>query len=243
MSDPVKESPEGIISGNILQSVDDKTRAALQELIDALTSGNQQRLDSALVALGAQQQSELYKKVGEMARSLHDAMDDFKRSLVTGGTTMASITLPDAAAKLEEVITHTYDAAQKTLACAEKQGEMIDLEDKSIMDLARILRNQTLSYEEFRGQVADYLSAQQERAIHMRTLSSQILMAQEFQDLTGQALKKVIKLVSGMESRLISLVLLFGGGQAEPAAAAAPEAKPKTMDQDDVDAVLSSFGF
>ena len=77
----------------------------------------------------------------------------------------------------------------------------------------------------------------------MRALSSQILLAQEFQDLTGQALRKVIKLVGGLEGRLISLVTLFGAGHAEPSEPEqAPEEK-KAMAQDDVDAVLSSFGF
>lgn len=83
-------------------------------------------------------------------------------------------------------------------------------------------------------------------------------MAQGFQDLTGQIIRKVIALVSDLEEKLVELLRISGRPQDEQQAEEKPEAKTPSAHgpavpgvdkgdlvagQDDVDDLLSSLGF
>ena len=82
-------------------------------------------------------------------------------------------------------------------------------------------------------------------------------MAQDFQDLTGQMIRKVIKLVQEVETKLIEMLTMFGEGVSDNSArsppvsgieAEGPIMNPQTRSdvvngQDDVDDLLSSLGF
>lgn len=64
-------------------------------------------------------------------------------------------------------------------------------------------------------------------------------MAQSWQDLSGQRIKKVSTFIGSVESSLLELVRLTGalaGGEAPVAAA-------KVNSQDEADRLLSEFGF
>jgi chemotaxis protein CheZ len=70
---------------------------------------------------------------------------------------------------------------------------------------------------------------------------TEILTAQSFQDITGQTIKKVIKLVGDIEEELVRLITTFGvkidhGIKAEVLAT-------EKVSQADVDDLLKEFGF
>ena len=90
----------------------------------------------------------------------------------------------------------------------------------------------------------------------VHALMTDVLMAQDFQDLTGQVIRKVIDLVREVEDSLINMLTAFGVTSEQA------QAKPKVgenlvegpivnkeerddvvADQDDVDDLLSSLGF
>ena len=86
---------------------------------------------------------------------------------------------------------------------------------------------------------------------------TEILMAQDFQDLTGQIIKRVINLVNEVEKRLVEILTVFGAAQKEQKADKATVAsiEPEgpilnpheridaVSSQDEVDDLLSSLGF
>ena len=101
------------------------------------------------------------------------------------------------------------------------------------------------------------LKTTDKESVRMHDLMTDVLMAQDFQDLTGQVIRKVIDLVREVEDSLIGMLTAFGlssEGSSEPS-------KPKVgdnlvegpivnaaqrdvvADQDDVDDLLSSLGF
>jgi chemotaxis protein CheZ len=70
---------------------------------------------------------------------------------------------------------------------------------------------------------------------------TEILTTQSFQDLTGQTIKKVIKLVGEIEEELVRLIASFGvkieqGAKTE-------RITPEEVSQADVDDLLKDFGF
>jgi chemotaxis protein CheZ len=80
-------------------------------------------------------------------------------------------------------------------------------------------------------------------------LNSKVLMAQTFQDLTGQSIRKVIQLVQSLEKQLVELVKTFGDHmESTPAGPSASLDDPTgtstgKLAQDDADSVLKQFGF
>jgi chemotaxis protein CheZ len=81
-------------------------------------------------------------------------------------------------------------------------------------------------------------------------------MAQDFQDLTGQIIRRVITLVGEVEDRLVEILTVFGAEQSnkkETESKSGIEAEGPIIDandredavssQDDVDDLLASLGF
>ena len=93
--------------------------------------------------------------------------------------------------------------------------------------------------------------------VRMHALMTDVLMAQDFQDLTGQVIRKVIDLVREVEDSLINMLTAFGMSS-ETEEKAKPTVGENLVegpivnsegrddvvnDQDDVDDLLSSLGF
>ena len=121
--------------------------------------------------------------------------------------------------------------------------------------------------DEFRAlyrRMDEFLDRTQDRANGLESSLNSILMAQGYQDLTGQVIKKVIELVQQVEQSLVSLVRM--AGEVERLTGVATEAPPLmpstnsasapagpnvhgaanvdvVSDQDEVDELLSSLGF
>jgi chemotaxis protein CheZ len=92
----------------------------------------------------------------------------------------------------------------------------------------------------------------------MHALMTDVLMAQDFQDLTGQVIRKVIDLVREVEDSLINMLTAFGVTESEQKEKATLKTGENLVegpivntedrddvvaDQDDVDDLLSSLGF
>lgn len=226
----------------------------VQQLVAAFESGNSRGIEDALTKLGAE--SSLYRRVGQMTRQLHNSLQDFKQSLDPGSVTMNTTNLPDAADKLERVIQLTFEAANKTLSLAEHHATVLTKQRQSLTQLERISDEATTSKEDLRHAVQTFLEEQVAANSTCQQINCEILLAQEFQDLTGQALRKVITLVTGLELQMVELVKLFGLHEAPPTAShplkngktpdvgcvSRPEAAG-SVDQSEVDALLSDLGF
>jgi chemotaxis regulatin CheY-phosphate phosphatase CheZ len=70
---------------------------------------------------------------------------------------------------------------------------------------------------------------------------------QSFQDLTGQALKKIIAFIEGLEMQILQLVQKYrpvlGLNSSKPAPAPAAEPTVEAQNQDQVDSLLADLGF
>ena len=108
--------------------------------------------------------------------------------------------------------------------------------------------------------MGDFLEANETRVNSLQENLTNILMAQDYQDLTGQVIKRVMTLVQDVETSLVSLVKLAGNLEAVTGIDAGEESQKSTPaleemgifptkneefvdGQDDVDDLLSSLGF
>ncbi len=219
---------------------------ALQELVDALGKGDEGRIQELLNQLEIKSHSNVYERIGTMARELHRTLLEFNQSMSSENVTMHSTTLPDAVDKLEEVLKVTFQAADKTLNSVEEQNTILSSSYEALGEALETLKPDNIPDETVRTTLKEMLEAERERVERSLAINNEIMMTQEFQDLTGQALKKVIKLVQGMKDNISALIEIFGAEDLPPVQVAQESEQAldeNKLDQGDVDSVLKDCGF
>lgn len=211
-------------------SSDDPRYALFDDMVafmNAVASEDYETADCAIQNMMNKGQSDLFKQVGKVTRKLHDSIRSFKEALDPRLKDMASTDMPNAVDKLQFVIDKTEEAANKTMGIVEKY--ILDMDE-----LSGHIRNVT-GPEDSVKYIRDYKNRLEDDL-------TEILTTQSFQDLTGQTIKKVIVLVSDIETELVKLIATFGV-KIEPGAKAAEEITPEQVSQEGVDDLLKEFGF
>lgn len=231
-----------------------------QSLVECLQAGQDAEADQLIETLSqGGKNDELFIEVGRLTRELHDAINGFL--LDAHIADMTNVEIPDAKERLNYVITMTQQSADRTLNEVEKCLPFVEVMEQQSAALAEEwdkLRKRMLSKDEFKD-LSDQLSAfLQQTGADASTLHSslsEVLMAQDFQDLTGQIIRKVIALVQDVEQKLVKLVRITGNklddgkSDKQEAAKLAGPAIPgldqgdQVSGQDEVDDLLSSLGF
>ena len=157
--------------------------------------------------------------------------------------------LPDACERLAYVKQMTAQAANKVLGLvegAQDDAEQVRRQGSDLSEsLARMATSPELSLERARSMMklcAAYAATAASFAAREKGLHGEIMMAQDFQDLSGQVINKVLKMLERAEAPLNELV----GEVVAPAAAEqlqGVQTPDKALKQDDVDDLLASLGF
>ncbi|RJG05617.1 protein phosphatase CheZ [Noviherbaspirillum cavernae] len=198
----------------------------------------------------------MYERLGNIVRLLHDSLRElgYDRSL----SDVAS-QITDAQGRLEYIATLTEQAADKVLNAVDSGMPEQDELAKTAKDMDvrwTQLFEGKLSIEEFKRLAGD--SKQFAATVTAATDAEKarlldIMMAQDFQDITGQLIKKIVAITSAAERELAQL-LRDNAPPEVKAAMAAEQQKPvelmqgpatdgKAMAQDDVDSLLADLGF
>jgi len=192
--------------------------ADLQALFDTVAEQYQGQSGAApdekggadLAEMTSEQRDELYRRIGKVARQLHDALKELGCDSVVAEAAQA---VPDAKERLRFIAQKTEEAAIKVLNAAEiasplqKELESRFAALRSQWD--RLFANQ-LSPQEFKQLARDthaFLALAQENAHITSEQLMAIVMAQDFQDLTGQVIKKVIEIVGRIETELLAILI------------------------------------
>jgi len=197
---------------------------------------------------------EMLTRVGHMTRTLHESLRGLGFDQLVE---RASYDIPDARDRLDYVARMTEQAAQRVLGATELasplQQEIQDHASRLSADWQQAL-SQPFSEEAFRvlaARTVAELEQTQTAAADTRQHLMNIMMAQDFQDLTGQVIRKVTELAHGLEQQLLQLLVDY-----------APSEKKREVDtgllngpqinaigadvvatQEQVDDLLDSLGF
>lgn len=240
-------------------------------LLGQLQAGDTDAAALTIQRLGAPYERELFEELGRLTRELHDTLRSFREDSRLIEITRAEF--PDAKERLNYVITMTEQATHRTLSAVETGlpiAEALHSQSARFAETWAAFRGRQLSVVQFRELTREldaFLRSATEDTKRIGGLMSEIMMAQDFQDLTGQIIARVIRLVQEVEGNLVGLVRLSGerlapekmplsavGGSAKGASEeltgqgpSVPNTKDMGADvvanQDDVDALLSSLGF
>ncbi|ATG88830.1 protein phosphatase CheZ [Methylomonas koyamae] len=232
-----------------------------RELVTALEKGDEAVADEILDQVAGVRETQLFKEVGRLTRQLHDTMVSF--SVDSKITAMAEHEIPDAKERLHYVIAMTEQAANQTLTAVEDLLPVSDELSAQVNQLAgqwnRFL-DREMPFDEFKAMSADlsqYFNQSRQAMDKIQAGLNDILMAQGFQDITGQIIRRVIDLVQDLETSMVNLIKISSrkvGPSTQTADAhhelpgpVVPGVDDREGDvatsQVDVDDLLSSLGF
>jgi chemotaxis protein CheZ len=153
---------------------------------------------------------EMVSRIGKMTRALHEGLCalGFDKMIES-----AASSIPDTRDQLSYVIKMTEQAAERVLNAIDTAKP---IQDKLALDAGALSQRwETLfaaqpEVEEFKSLVAETREFLREVPDQTQATDSQlteIMMAQDFQDLTGQVIKKITGVVQEVESQLLALLL------------------------------------
>ncbi|MFY7865493.1 protein phosphatase CheZ [Roseateles sp.] len=163
--------------------------------------------------------------------------------------------LPDACERLAYVRSMTEEAATKVLGlvdAAQDDAEQVRRQGSDLSEtLCRMALAPDLTVDRARQMLklcAAYAANAASFASREKSLHTEIMMAQGFQDLSGQVINKVVGMLESVESPLEHLLAQFEPPKPEDSAPSAQglegvQTPDKALQQDDVDDLLASLGF
>jgi len=237
-----------------------------KQLVACLEEGDNASAGAILEAVSMKESIELFAEVGKLTRQLHDSLNSFQ--IDDRIKNLANDDIPDAQTRLTYVIEETEKAANTTMDAVEASmpiAEMLSERIEKVMPEWKKLMNRQIELGEFKVLCADLdelLEDGGKQSAKLTQLLTEVLMAQGYQDLTGQVIRRVIDLVKEVEDSLVNMLTMFGdrdlseqakpssqkvakfdGVEAEGPIIDADERDDVVSDQDDVDDLLSSLGF
>jgi chemotaxis protein CheZ len=157
------------------------------------------------------QQEAVFNRIGHMARTLHDTLGLLGYDNLLEKTVSA---LPDAKDRLAYVANLTEQAACRVLNATDIANPLISEMENGAQALGKrwdkVFANE-MGAAEFKSLAAEtraFLNEQlpqKTRATHAQL--TEIMMAQDFQDLTGQVIKKIVGLAQELESGLMNVLI------------------------------------
>ncbi|AIW13506.1 protein phosphatase CheZ [Vibrio tubiashii] len=232
-----------------------------KQLVEMLEAGQQQEADLLVKDIYQNDSNPMFQEIGELTRDLHESIKHF--SMDDRMSEIANDEIPDARDRLQYVIDKTEVAANKTMDAVDRCMPIADNLHEGLLQVRpqwNELMHGRIELAEFKAlchRIDDLLGEVEGDSSELRGQLTEILMAQDFQDLTGQIIRRVITLVDEVEGRLVEILTAFGSSQLEEStnnknkASTDPEGpilNPQERDdavssQDEVDDLLSSLGF
>lgn len=152
----------------------------------------------------------VYSQIGHMTRNLHDTLRGlgYDKSLETAAQSM-----PDTKDRLNYIAALTQQAAERALNATEAARPIQDKLETEAVALSQNwqrLFDKQMDVNEFKMLVTNtrgFLSDIPNRTKATNDQLTEIMMAQDFQDLTGQVIKKIIEIAQQVEQQLVKLLV------------------------------------
>jgi chemotaxis protein CheZ len=211
-----------------------------------------EKVAEAAAVVVSQHDRPMYERLGGIVRLLHDSLRELGYDKAISE---ASHQIVDAQDRLEYVASLTEQAANKVLNTLDDGMPAQDVLSKKSKEMEErwvALFAGKLSIDEFKVLASDskaFAAFVSDATEKEKARLLEIMMAQDFQDITGQLIKKVVVITKAVEKELAELlrdnappsvreklakpVVLMQG----------PSVPTVAMDQDNVDDLLADLGF
>ena len=195
--------------------------------------------------------ADVHHKIGQLTRQLHDSLNELGYAEKLRGS-MGE--LPDAQSRLSYIARLTGEAAEKVLNRVEQakaQHDFIAQETRRVV--TSLVKDPVAAVA--KGEIMNFLTDVERVTKEADSHLTEIMMAQDFHDLTGQVIARVVNLAATIEDQLVQLLIQTAPANAqvvvptpEPAKLQGPVVDPENTpdivtDQSQVDDLLASLGF
>jgi chemotaxis protein CheZ len=201
---------------------------------------------------------DMLNRIGQVTRLLHDSLSGLGLDHILD---QVAKDIPDARDRLNYVARMTEQAAERVLNATDiaipLQTELASGATTLEGRWKEVLGNPSLKseYDQVADETLVFLTLAGKNTTETKALLMDIMMAQDFQDLTGQVIKKITGLAQDLEKQLVQVLidfsptpvkkekevdgnsLLMNGPQIDP------NAVDVVADQEQVDDLLASLGF
>ena len=155
----------------------------------------------------------MWEDLRALNASLQRTLEEFRNSFRRAST--HTKVMPDARVRLDHVLKLTEEAAHRTLDLVERSGPLADRLATEAIALVEPIRQARAAYrgsgvEDLLFRVEGLLLNVQRDGGAVRANLAEVLMAQSYQDLSGQIIRTVIKLVAELERTLANFSQLAG---------------------------------
>jgi chemotaxis protein CheZ len=233
-----------------------KYRGHLERMLSLLDANEDDIFQQELDVWINTHQQHLHQELGRMAREVHESLNSFR--LDPRLMDLAEKEVPQAQDRLHYVINLTQQAANRTMDLIESnmpRTEQLRQRAENLEGRWHRFCRRDMQINEFRPlaeEMGVFLGNAVTEVNQLRCDLSEILVAQSFQDLSGQMIKRVIVFMEELEKGLLNLVCL-SGPRSEGSGTSASRQGVDVVDpssdqaqvsgQDEVDDLLSELGF
>jgi chemotaxis protein CheZ len=198
---------------------------------------------------------EVLSRIGHMTRALHENLRGLGLDKLIE---KAASDIPDARDRLDYVARLSEDAAKRVLDATDAAGPLQDSIDGSAVELTRSWQALLDSGEgnaEWRALAEKTIGSLNESRAAVGATKGHlmdIMMAQDFQDLTGQVIKRITGIAQNLEKQLVQMLVDFAPAEIkrefDNSLLNGPQINPEgntevVADQGQVDDLLDSLGF
>ena len=206
---------------------------------------------------GAESPQDVHYRIGTLTRQLHDSLNGLG---LTDKVMGWAGEIPDAKSRLTYIARLTGEAAEKVLNNvdqAKAHHDHIAAETRRIGAL--IVKDPVAAVA--KGHVMNFITDVEAATAEIDKNLTDIMMAQDFHDLTGQVISKVVSLAANIEEQLVQLLVMTAPETPEKPVVenkvkpeitepvlqgpvVSPEGNPDVVKgQSEVDDLLASLGF
>ena len=242
------------------ESFDILLKEKAQLLLDNLAQGDVGTAVRELLDINDARNESIYQQVGKITRGLHNAITNMELNANETDDR-------DVQARVSYVIDLTHEAANKTMDLADEATPIaaeLGSESTQLRADWKKLASRELDAKDFRKlykRIDDFLAYSEEKSNQLHANLTDIVVAQGYQDLSGQILHKILTMLETTEVDLVNLLAMSGRmeafsgiGNAEiitpigvkkdiKAEGPLPDTASTLKSQDEVDDLLSSLGF
>ncbi len=191
-----------------------------------------------------------YSELGHLVRTLHETL----RGLGCDESLQRSVgELPDTQDRLNYIAALTEQAANRSLNAVEQATPIqagLEADAQALAEAWRALPSRSgPEFEALEARMLAFLDEVPQRTQETAAHLNEIMMAQDFQDLTGQVIKKVTQMAQELEQQLVHILLIAqpDGAKKNEGLENGPQVKKGAADavnsQEEVDDLLNSLGF
>ncbi|WP_290704517.1 protein phosphatase CheZ [Amphritea sp.] len=191
-----------------------QTRA--EELVELLKQGDIPQAMQLVQQLNELRHQALYHEVGKLTRAVHDAIvgftDDVSSTELLQDSKHHIASISDASDRLSYVIELTESNAHKTIDQVDESLRLVEqlqqgfLHRKQLLEKLSVLKSEKPELADLHQQLCDYAEDHSGALVDLKERLTSIMLAQEYQDITGQLIKRVIQLVTDIEDELVGLM-------------------------------------